>query len=254
MAERLALSGVCKSFGGLVVASDVSFTLAEGDRTALIGPNGAGKTTLVNLISGALAPSSGEVLLDGRSVSRLSQPARVRAGIARTFQVNRLFRDQTVGDNLRIAVLQQRRQSMRVWPSRADETALEEEVDDILSALQVADLSGRVVRELAYGQQRLLEIALALALKPRVLLLDEPAAGVPRGESGVIMDVVAGLPAHLAVLLIEHDMDLVFRFARRIIVLSAGAVLTVGAPEAVAADQRVKELYFGREHDEHRIH
>jgi branched-chain amino acid transport system ATP-binding protein len=254
MVERLTLSGVCKSFGGLVVASDVSFTLAEGDRTALIGPNGAGKTTLVNLISGALAPSSGDILLDGRSVSSLSQPSRVQAGIARTFQVNRLFRDQTVGDNLRIALLQQRRQSMRVWQSRADERDLEETVDEILSALQVVDLEGRLVRELAYGQQRLLEIALALALKPRVLLLDEPAAGVPRSESGVIMDVVAGLPADLAVLLIEHDMDLVFRFARRIVVLASGAVLTVGTPDAVAADARVKELYFGREHDEHRVH
>jgi branched-chain amino acid transport system ATP-binding protein len=205
MADVLQVKGLCKSFGGLVVASDVTFGLAPGDRTALIGPNGAGKTTLVNLISGALHPSSGDITLDGRSLARLSMPARVQAGVVRTFQLNRLFRDQTVGDNVRIAVLQQRRQSLRMWQSRADQVAVEAEVDRVLGALHLEAREGLLVRTLAYGEQRLLEIALALALKPRVLLLDEPAAGVPRGESGVIMDVIAGLPADLAVLLIEHD-------------------------------------------------
>jgi branched-chain amino acid transport system ATP-binding protein len=249
---ELKLDGICKNFGGLVVASEVSFTLSSGDRTALIGPNGAGKTTLVNLITGALRPSSGSISLDGRAITRLSQPARAQAGIARTFQVTRLFRDQTVADNLRIAILQEKRQSLRMLQPRADADAVEAKVEHILGALRLVHAGGRIVRTLAYGEQRLLEIALALALEPRVLLLDEPAAGVPRGESGVIMDVVAGLPSDLAVLLIEHDMDLVFRFARRIIVLSSGAVLTVGTPEAVAADDRVKQLYFGREHDEQR--
>jgi branched-chain amino acid transport system ATP-binding protein len=246
MAEVLQLKGLCKSFGGLVVAADVTFGLAPGDRTALIGPNGAGKTTLVNLISGALHPSSGDITLDGRSLVRLSMPARVKAGVARTFQLNRLFRDQTVGDNVRIAVLQQQRQSLRMWQPHADAVAVEVAVDHVLGALHLQAREGRLVRTLAYGEQRLLEIALALALKPRVLLLDEPAAGVPRGESGVIMDVIAGLPAELAVLLIEHDMDLVFRFAKRIVVLASGAVLTIGTPEQVAADERVKQLYFGR--------
>jgi branched-chain amino acid transport system ATP-binding protein len=254
MAEVLKIDGICKSFGGLVVASDVTFGLSQGDRTALIGPNGAGKTTLVNLISGALKPSSGTISLDGRPLTRLSQPARVQAGIARTFQVSRLFRDQTVGDNLRIAILQQKRQSLRVYQPRADAEAVEDAVERILGSLRLQHAAGRLVRQLPYGEQRLLEIALALALEPRVLLLDEPAAGVPRGESGVIMDVVAGLPSDLAVLLIEHDMDLVFRFARRIVVLASGAVLTIGAPDAVAADERVKHLYFGREHDERRVH
>jgi branched-chain amino acid transport system ATP-binding protein len=249
---ELRIDGICKNFGGLVVASDVTFTLSAGDRTALIGPNGAGKTTLVNLITGALKPSSGTISLDGRSLTRLSQPARAQAGIARTFQVSRLFRDQTVGDNLRIAVHQQRRQSLRVVQPRADAEAVEAQVERILGALRLQHAVNREVRHLPYGEQRLLEIALALALEPRVLLLDEPAAGVPRGESEAIMDVVAALPDDLAVLLIEHDMDLVFRFARKIIVLASGAVLTVGTPEAVAADDRVKQLYFGREHDEHR--
>ncbi|HVV92557.1 MAG TPA: ABC transporter ATP-binding protein [Hyphomicrobiales bacterium] len=251
MAE-LRIDGICKNFGGLVVASDVTFTLSAGDRTALIGPNGAGKTTLVNLITGALKPSSGTISLDGKPLTRLSQPARAQAGIARTFQVSRLFRDQTVGDNLRIAIHQQRRQSLRVVQPRADADAVEAQVERILTALRLQHAVGREVRHLPYGEQRLLEIALALALEPRVLLLDEPAAGVPRGESEAIMEVVAALPADLAVLLIEHDMDLVFRFARKIIVLASGAVLTVGTPEAVAADGRVKQLYFGREHDEHR--
>jgi branched-chain amino acid transport system ATP-binding protein len=247
MVEVLQLRGLCKNFGGLVVASDVTFGLAPGDRTALIGPNGAGKTTLVNLISGALHPSSGDITLDGRSLVRLPMPARVQAGVVRTFQLNRLFRDQTVGDNVRIAVLQQKRQSLRMWQPRADGIAVETEVERILEALHLEARESRLVRTLAYGEQRLLEIALALALEPRVLLLDEPAAGVPRGESGVIMDVIAGLPPSLAVLLIEHDMDLVFRFARRIVVLASGAVLTIGTPEEVAADERVKQLYFGRE-------
>jgi len=247
MADVLQVNGLCKNFGGLVVASNVTFGLAPGDRTALIGPNGAGKTTIVNLISGALNPSSGDIALDGRSLVRLSMPARVQAGVVRTFQVNRLFRDQTVGDNIRIAVLQQKRQSLRMWQPQADRISLEAAVDRTLGALHLQAREGRLVRTLAYGEQRLLEIALALALEPRVLLLDEPAAGVPRSESGVIMDVIASLPPDLAVLLIEHDMDLVFRFARRIVVLASGAILTIGTPEQVAADQRVKQLYFGRD-------
>src|SRR5262245_33822248 len=247
MVELLQVKRLCKSFGGLVVASDVTFGLAPGDRTALIGPNGAGKTTIVNLISGALSPTSGDIILEGRSLVRLSMPARVQAGVVRTFQVNRLFRDQTVGDNVRIAVLQQKRQSLRMWQPQADAIAVEAAVDRVLGALHLRARQGRLVQTLAYGEQRLLEIALALALEPRVLLLDEPAAGVPRGESGVIMDVIAGLPAELAVLLIEHDMDLVFRFAKRIVVLASGAVLTIGTPEEVAADERVKQLYFGRD-------
>lgn len=247
MADVLQIKGLCKNFGGLVVASDVTFDLAPGDRTALIGPNGAGKTTLVNLISGALHPSSGDITLNGRSLVWLPMPARVQAGVVRTFQVNRLFRDQTVGDNVRIAVLQQRRQSLRMWQSRGDRIAVEAAVNRILGALHLQARESRLVQTLAYGEQRLLEIALALALEPRVLLLDEPAAGVPRGESGVIMDVIASLPPDLAVLLIEHDMDLVFRFAQRIVVLASGAVLTIGTPEQVAADERVKQLYFGRE-------
>jgi len=244
--NRLAVNDVSLAFGGLVVASHIDLALETGARTALIGPNGAGKTTLVNLISGVLRPSSGSIELDGRKVTGLSQALRVKAGIARTFQINRLFKDMTVAENLRIALLQQAGDSARLWRNRAADAAIERDETEILAMLGLRAQGGRLVRNLAYGEQRLLEIALALALKPRVLLLDEPAAGVPKGESGIIIDVIRQLPAELAVLLIEHDMDLVFRFARRIVVLASGAVVTIGTPAEVAADERVKQLYFGR--------
>ena len=246
MANRLEVRDVSLSFGGLVVASRINLVLEDGARTALIGPNGAGKTTLVNLISGLLKPSAGAILLDDRAIGDVPQSGRVRAGIARTFQINRLFKDMTVGENLRIALLQQNRSNMRFWSSKALENLLERETHDILGMLGLVNHRTRLVSNLAYGEQRLLEIALALALKPRVLLLDEPAAGVPKSESGVIIDLIQKLPTDLAVLLIEHDMDLVFRFARRIVVLASGAVVTTGTPAEVAANERVKQLYFGR--------
>ena len=249
MVDRLEIRDVSKSFGGLIVASNINLTLEEGARTALIGPNGAGKTTLVNLISGSLSPSAGSILLDGKAIASLSHARRVRAGIVRTFQINRLFKDMTVGDNLRIALLQKHRMNLRLWrDTNADET-LEREAEECLSSLGLQSRIGYLVRSLAYGEQRLLEIALALALKPRVLLLDEPAAGVPKTESSVIVDVIARLPADLAILLIEHDMDLVFRFARRIVVLASGAVVMTGEPHEVAADARVRQLYLGRKRE-----
>ena len=249
MTERLEISGLGKKFGALTVASDVSFGLSAGDRTALIGPNGAGKTTIVNMIAGVFAPTSGDIRLDGRSIVGLPQHARVRAGIARTFQINKLFRDLTVADNVRMAVQQHRRKSWEVLPRRATADEMEAAVARVLDMLSLNTVRDRLVRVLAYGEQRLVEIALALALEPRVLLLDEPAAGVPKSESGIITDTIAALPDDLAVLLIEHDMDLVFRFARRIVVLSNGQVLTIGTAREIAADERVKQLYFGRGHD-----
>ncbi len=248
MTPLLELVGVCRNFGGLVVASDISFTLAPGDRTALIGPNGAGKTTLVNLVTGRIQPSSGDVRLDGKSVAALSEAARVRAGIVRTFQVTKLFRDETVRDNLRIAVIQRERRSFHVWRSAATRDAEEAAIEYCLTSLRLQSVADRKVRNLAYSEQRLLEIALALALKPRVLLLDEPAAGVPPGEASVIMNVVAGLSADLAVLLIEHDMDLVFKFAQKIIVMASGAVVAIGDPASIASNERVRDIYFGRGH------
>lgn len=245
MGEALRIENLSRSFGALKVTSDVSFSLERGARVALIGPNGAGKTTLVNLITGALSPSAGSVFLDEANITALSQAARVHAGLMRTFQVTRLFTELSVEDNVRMAVLQRQRNSMRLFTRLNAVPGLDEEVDSALSLLQLQDRRLRRIRDLAYGEQRLVEIALAVALRPKVLLLDEPAAGVPQSESSVVMQAIAELPGDMAILFIEHDMDLVFRFAQRILVLVAGSLLMDAAPDVVAADERVHRLYLG---------
>lgn len=248
MTPRLELRNVKLSFGALKVTDDVSFALQSGARTALIGPNGAGKTTLINIIAGELRPSSGSIAIDGRDILALDMAKRVKAGIGRTFQINRLFRDLTMEENLRIAIIQQQGRAEAFRPTRESEDAISAAVDRVLGQLGILDRARTEVSKLAYGEQRLLEIAMALALQPKVLLLDEPAAGVPKGESEIIIETVEKLPDDLAVLLIEHDMDLVFRFARYIHVLAAGAVVASGTPAEIAANQIVKEIYFGRNH------
>ena len=245
-APRLDVRGLTKSFGRLQVAANIDLTLAQGARTALIGPNGAGKTTFVNLVTGLVAPSAGTVMLDGGDVTHLRQDKRVAAGLVRTFQVTRLFRDRSVSDNVRLAVLCRRQATGGMWTDARADAESEAEVAGILAAMELSDRAQKTVQTLAYGEQRLIEIALALALKPRVLLLDEPAAGVPKGESGIIMRAIANLPADLAVLFIEHDMDLVFRFAKDIVVLVQGAVFASGTAADISADERVREVYFGR--------
>jgi branched-chain amino acid transport system ATP-binding protein len=243
MTAALETIGIAKQFGALRVANDIHLQLEPGARHALIGPNGAGKTTLVNLLTGRLAPSSGRILLCGEDVTRLSQAARTRRGLARTFQINNLFPALSVLENVRLAVTEHR----GLFTARR---ALIEEAFAILSRLGLQDVASAVVRELPYGKQRLVEIAIALAAEPSVLLLDEPAAGVPRGESGIIFDVIAQLPADMAVLMIEHDMELVFRFAQRITVMVRGSILVEGTPSEIAADPRVREVYLGtRAHD-----
>jgi branched-chain amino acid transport system ATP-binding protein len=248
--EGLVVRGLCRRFGALQVTSNVDLTLRPGARAALIGPNGAGKTTLVNLITGALAPSAGTVHLDGRDITQLDPAARARLGLLRSFQITRLFRTQTVADNVRQAVLQRGDRRLGLWRPVRGVPGLDEEVDRALRLLQLHDRAQRRVADLAYGEQRLVELALAVAARPRVLLLDEPAAGVPQGESHVIVQAIEALPADLAVLLIEHDMDLVFRLARDITVLVAGAVLMQGSPDQVAHDARVRSLYLGEHLDE----
>jgi len=234
-----------KAFGGLAVTNDVSLSMLRGDRIALIGPNGAGKTTFVNLVTGNLPPDSGEVRLAGETVTRVDAIGRVRRGLVRSFQVTRLFQDMTPAEHVALAILRRKGRAGRLIGNFLAMPDVMAEVDELLDKLGLGPLMHRKVAEIAYGQQRLLEIALALALKPKVLLLDEPAAGVPQSDTGRIEQALADLPADLAVLMIEHDMDLVFRFAKRVIVLAAGAIIFDGAPSEATKDARVREAYLG---------
>ncbi len=242
----LSTKGLNKRFGSLVVAQDIALELPAGVRYALIGPNGAGKTTLINLLTGMLAPDSGQIFLAGHEITALRPEKRVRAGLARTFQINTLFAALTPLESVAIAVLERARHAHNWWRALPAFSPAIEEAHGILERLRLADVEHRATRELAYGQQRLLEIALALATRPRLLLLDEPAAGVPKDESAELFAVIAGLSQDLTVLFIEHDMNVVFRFAQRIIVMVSGRILAEGAPGEVARDARVREVYLGK--------
>jgi branched-chain amino acid transport system ATP-binding protein len=244
--NALAARGLNKSFGSLVVASDVNLVLPVGVRYALIGPNGAGKTTLINLITGMLRPDGGQIVLGGADITALPADQRVRHGLVRTYQINTLFPNLTALEAVTLAVCE-RNGVARTWWRRL--TAFRREVDEaheILVSLMLGAVCYRPTRELPYGQQRLLEIALALATRPKVLLLDEPAAGVPRDESSELFAAIAGLSHDITVLFIEHDMNLVFRFASRVIVMVGGRVLVEGSPQEIAADPIVREVYLGK--------
>jgi branched-chain amino acid transport system ATP-binding protein len=234
-----------KHYGGLHVTRQVSLQLHAGDRLALIGPNGAGKTTLVNQISGTVPPSSGSVRLGGVDVTRCPQAERVRAGLARTFQVTTLVPRLEVQRQVELALFEREGLTGRAWRSIDRYPVLAAEARQLLGSLGLGEHAGWATERLAYGEQRLVEMALALALRPRVLLLDEPMAGVPRGEGKRLLAALDALPADLAVLVIEHDMDLVFRFAKRIVVLAEGAVLADGTPAAIRSDPRVRAAYLG---------
>jgi branched-chain amino acid transport system ATP-binding protein len=245
MARVLETQALCKSFGALTVADNIDFALEAGARHALIGPNGAGKTTFVNMLSGAIRPSAGRIVLQGEEVTRTNQAARVRRGLGRTFQITTLFRSLTVLDNVALAIAEREGVARRIWRPASRHAEVKHEASSLLATLGLADDWGTPVQDLPYGRQRLVEIAIALGLKPKVLLLDEPAAGVPKQDSGRILEVLATLPADIAILIIEHDMDLVFRFARRITVLVQGQVLVEGTPEEIAVDPRVRSVYLG---------
>jgi ABC-type branched-subunit amino acid transport system ATPase component len=243
----LQTRGLIKKFGGFVVTDDVSLSVQQGARHALIGPNGAGKTTLINLLTGFLTPTAGSVLLEGQDVTSMAQHERCRKGLVRTFQINQLFADMTVLESVTMAVCERMGLGSRWWrPVGAYSEAVDEAVD-ILRRLHLLEDAYEITRNLAYGRQRLIEIALALALQPKVLLLDEPAAGVPTSESQELFETIAQLPRDVTILLIEHDMNLVFRFAERISVLVSGAVLLEDTPEVIAHHPRVKEVYLGEE-------
>jgi ABC-type branched-subunit amino acid transport system ATPase component len=245
MNYALQTHNLIKKFGGFVATNEVNLNVEAGARHALIGPNGAGKTTLINLLTGFLEPTSGQVILKGDDVTHLGQHQRVKRGLARTFQINRLFADLTVLESVIMAVNERLGLGARFWkPVGAYPDAIDEAVK-LLEQLRLLDVAHAPTRSLAYGKQRLIEIALALAAKPQVLLLDEPAAGVPTSESRELFESIAALPREVTILLIEHDMDLVFRFADQISVLVNGALLTQGTPEAIANDPKVKEVYLG---------
>jgi len=249
MTATLETRGLAKRFGGLVATNDVTFTLERGARHALIGPNGAGKTTFVNLLTGVLPPSAGQVLLAGEDITGLRPEARVRRGLVRTFQINQLFGELTPLETLALAV-GERLGHGSDWRRRVGAAgAVAYEVMQVAERFGIADVLDRRTDTLPYGKQRLLEIAAAFACAPKVLLLDEPAAGVPEAERRDILDAIAALPDDVSVLLIEHDMDLVFSFARRISVLVDGGLLVEGEPAAIAADSRVRAVYLGESRD-----
>ena len=242
----LAARGIDKRFGSLVVAANVDLTLPPGARYALIGPNGAGKTTLINLMTGMLRPDAGHILLGSEDVTALAPEQRVRRGLARTYQINALFPHLTALESVTLAVCERTRAVRTFWRKISAYRHEIDEAYDILAALSLTAVCHRPTRELAYGQQRLLEIALAMATRPKVLLLDEPAAGVPREDSAELFEAIAGLSREITVLFIEHDMELVFRFASRVIVLVGGRVLVEGTPREIAADPQVRAVYLGR--------
>ena len=236
-----------KQFGALLATDNVSFAIQPGARQALIGPNGAGKTTLINLLTGVVQPTEGQVLLQGQDVTALSSSRRVRLGLSRTFQINQLFPHMSPAESLGLAISERNGSGADFWRVAGTRPAIVAEIEDLLTRFGLEAEMDQPTRKLPYGKQRLLEIALALATRPRVLLLDEPAAGVPEEERRDILAALSVLPPDVAILLIEHDMDLVFNFATRISVLVAGRLLTEGEPEQIAADERVRAVYLGED-------
>jgi ABC-type branched-subunit amino acid transport system ATPase component len=241
--------GLEKHFGGIAAVNNVSLRIEKGARHALIGPNGAGKTTVINLLTGVLRPSAGRILLDGADVTALESYKRVRRGLARTFQINQLFLDLTPLETVGLAISERMGAGNNWWRLVGTNPAVTAEIVEILARFNLTDAMYERTGNLPYGKQRLLEIALAIACRPNVLLLDEPAAGVPEDERHEILATVAALPKDVTVLLIEHDMDLVFAFADRISVLVNGALFVDGAPDEVARDPRVKAVYLGESLD-----
>jgi len=245
-ATRLETRALTRHFGALMAVQQIDFKLDAGARHALIGPNGAGKTTFVNLLTGVLSPSGGRVLLKGRDITAMAQAERVKLGIARTFQINRLFRGLSVLENVCIPVAERVGAAGSMFYPTGRCTDIIAESMALLEALKLADAAHHRVSELPYGRQRLVELAITLGLKPAVLLLDEPAAGVPSAESHIILDAIEALPKDIAVLIIEHDMDLVFRFAERVTVMVGGAIFAEGTPHEIEANPQVRAVYLGQ--------
>ena len=238
-------TGLVKQFGGITAINEVTLNLRKGARHALIGPNGAGKTTFVNLLTGVLEPTEGRIALEGHDITQLSVHQRVKRGMVRTFQINQLFNELTPLETLALTVSEHMGLGGKLWQLLGANKHVMQRCDELLEQFKLTDVMDRPTRELPYGKRRQLEIAIALACSPRVLLLDEPVAGVPAGEREDLLAIVNGLPKDVSILLIEHDMDLVFSFATRMTVLVNGTLLTEADPETIANDPRVKEVYLG---------
>jgi branched-chain amino acid transport system ATP-binding protein len=249
MPPVLETIGLEKIYGGIIAVNQVSLRVEKGARHALIGPNGAGKTTVINLLSGLQRPTAGRILLDGTDITHYEPHDRVRLGIARTFQINQLFSELTPLETLGLAISERHGSGRDWWRVVGSKAGVIDEMIELLDRFGLVDVMNERTAILPYGKQRLLEIALALACKPRVLLLDEPAAGVPEEERHEILATIAALPTDVTVLLIEHDMDIVFNFADRISVLVNGSLLAEGTPDEVARDSRVKTAYLGEAAD-----
>jgi branched-chain amino acid transport system ATP-binding protein len=245
-AVALETTSLCKSFGALQVANNITFRLPAGARHALIGPNGAGKTTFVQLLSGVLRSDSGRIFLMGEDITFSSQRHRVKLGLVRTFQVTSLFRGLTVLENVYLAVSEHYGVSRDMFGSAGKQFKLLERAETIIRQLGLADDMHRKIVEIAYGRQRLVEIAIALSLEPKVLLLDEPAAGIPTKEISILLDAIDCLPRDIAILMIEHDMHVVRRFATEVTVLVNGAVLMTGMPNEVMSSEEVRTVYLGQ--------
>jgi branched-chain amino acid transport system ATP-binding protein len=245
----LETQGLAKSFGGIVATNDVSFTLAPGERHALIGPNGAGKTTFVNLLTGVHTPTKGRIFLEGHEITGMRPELRVKRGLVRTFQINQLFPGMTPLETLGVAVSERNGTGSDWWRVIGSKARVLDEIFEVAERFRLTDVLEERTANLAYGKQRLLEIAVAFACKPRVLLLDEPAAGVPEAERHELLATVAALPREVSILLIEHDMDLVFSFAEKISVLVDGALLTQGTVAEISSDPRVRAVYLGESAD-----
>lgn len=241
----LSAQGLVMRFGGITATNNVTLNLQRGARHALIGPNGAGKTTLINLLTGVLEPTAGRITLEGQDITELAPHQRVRRGMVRTFQINQLFDTLTPLETLALTVSQHHGLGGKWWQALGSNAAVNQRCEELLEQFHLTSVMNQTTNVLAYGKRRLLEIAIALACEPRVLLLDEPVAGVPAGEREELLQTVAALPADVSVLLIEHDMDLVFSFAKRMTVLVNGTVLTEGDPDQIANDPQVKAVYLG---------
>ncbi len=247
-AKVLEVANVGKRFGSLVAVNDVSLAVERGELRAIIGPNGAGKTTFFNLISGFFPPSTGKILFDGRDITSMPAHRRVGIGMARTFQITEIFPELSVYENLQIGAESAAGYRLRPWTSRAEKSAIRRQIDEILDLAGLVDKGDRLVGELAHGDQRVAEIAMALTLRPRLLLLDEPAAGMGDQETYAVTKLIRDLHrgGQMAIVLIEHDMRVVFGLADRITVLDQGSLLAEGSPQEIAANAAVQQAYLGK--------